>query len=81
MHPFAIAAFCLASLCVGLFVGRPRWNRRYVDAKTRGPTADSEYPSIIVGGEDYWFTDEQLAVARERADRLSSHQRGDPRNL
>lgn len=69
----AILAVLLCSfVCfvLGWWVSRPRWNRQDVPPENRGPNADSHYQTVIVDGEDYWFTDEQLAAARLRAAKL-----------
>jgi hypothetical protein len=37
--------------------------------QNRGPNADSYYEAVTVGGEDHWFTVEQVCEAKLRAEK------------
>jgi hypothetical protein len=57
---------CSAYLSLRLHRIRPtQWRR--VLPKEPGPSTDDHYRAVRLGGHEYWFTEEQVAVANERA--------------
>lgn len=70
MEYLFIFFFALTFFSLGLRVGRAKWKIQKVNLAARDPSADLIYPTIVVDGQEYWFTGKQVSAARERASKL-----------
>ncbi len=75
MNQPALIGFLLVAVIVFYILGLARGRRNasvIIDNPRPGPTADKYYHTVSIDGDECYFTQEQVDVARQRADNYQS---------